>query len=176
MQRTAVTILALIALMPSPSDGLQNLRLTASAKTTGAAAPSPAPNLTGSWVLNLTKSDFGQIPPPTSQTDTIEHNEPSLKITVDQKGGAMGDATYTATLSTDGKETTSTGMGGAEVKSTAHWDGDSLVVVSKTSFQGSDFTIKDTYSLSTDGKVLTQITHVESGMGNFDAKDIFDKQ
>ncbi len=175
MQRIAVGILAITAVMTLPSHGLQNLGLTASATTNRAAVPSPTPNLSGTWILNITKSDFGQIPPPTSQTDTIEHNEPSLKITVDQKGGAMGDATYTTALSTDGKETTSTGMGGAEVKSTAHWDRDALVVVSKTSFQGSDLTIKDTYSLSTDSKVLTQVTHVESSMGNFDAKDIFDK-
>jgi hypothetical protein len=151
------------------------------APTAGAAAMihtggGDAPNLSGTWQLNLTKSNFGQMPGPASQVNTIEDNEPSVKIVEDQKGGMMGDMNLTTTLSTDGKETTSAGMGGAEVKSTAHWDGATLVVNSKTSFQGSDITIKDSYSLSADGKTLTEVTHVESGMGNFDSTSVYDKQ
>jgi hypothetical protein len=135
-----------------------------------------APNLSGTWKLNIPKSNFGQIPPPTSQTDTIVDSEPSITVTSDQKGGMMGDTTTTAALSSDGKPTSSPGMGGAAVTSTAHWNGAALVVNSKTSFQGSDVTIKDTYTLSADGKTLTQLTHVESGMGNFDMTSVFDKQ
>lgn len=151
------------------------------AATPGAAAmihtgTGDSPNLSGTWKLNISKSNFGQIPPPASQTDTIEDNEPSVKIAEDQKGGMMGDMNLTTNISTDGKETTSAGMGGAEVKSTAHWDGPTLVVNSKTSFQGSDITIKDSYSVSPDGKTLTEVTHVESGMGNFDSTSVYDKQ
>jgi hypothetical protein len=152
------------------------------AATPGAAAlihtggGGSAPNLSGTWKLNIDKSNFGQIPPPASQVDTIEDNEPSVKIVEDQKGGMMGDLNITTALSTDGKETTSAGMGGAEVKSTTHWDGSTLVVNSKTSFQGSDVTIKDSYSLSADGKTLTEVAHIESGMGNFDTTSVYDKQ
>lgn len=150
------------------------------AATPGAAAMihtgSSQPNFAGTWKLNLTKSNFGQIPPPTSQTDTIEDNEPSVKIAEDQRGGMMGDMNLTTTISTDGKETTSSGMGGAPVTSIAHWDGVALVVDSKTSFQGSDIKIKATYTLSGDGKTLTEVTHVESGMGNFDSTSVYDKQ
>jgi hypothetical protein len=150
------------------------------AATPGAAAMihtgGSQPNFTGAWKLNVSKSNFGQIPPPASQTDTIDDSEPSVKIAEDQKGGMMGDMNLATTLSTDGKETTSTGMGGAPVMSTAHWDGVALVVDSKTSFQGSDVKIKDTYTLSSDGKTLTEVTHVESGMGNFDSTSVFDKQ
>jgi hypothetical protein len=150
------------------------------AATPGAAAMihtgSAQPNFTGTWKLNISKSNFGQIPPPASQTDTIDHNEPSVKIVEDQKGGMMGDMNLTSALSTDGKETTSAGMGGAPVTSTSHWDGIALVVDSKTSFQGSDIKIKDTYTLSSDGTTLTEVTHVESGMGNFDSTSVYDKQ
>jgi hypothetical protein len=150
------------------------------AVTPGAAAMihvgGSQPNFTGTWKLNIPKSNFGQVPPPTSQTDTIDHSEPSVKIAEDQKGGMMGDMNLATTLSTDGKETTSPGMGGAPVTSTAHWDGIALVVDSKTSFQGSDIKIKDTYTLSGDGKTLTEVTHVESGMGNFDSTSVYDKQ
>jgi hypothetical protein len=134
------------------------------------------PNLTGTWKLDIPKSNFGQIPPPASQTDTIDDSEPSVKIAEDQKGGMMGDMNLTSTLSTDGKETTSPGMGGAPTTSTAHWDGVALVVDSKFSFQGTDVKVKDTYTLSSDGKTLTEVTHVESGMGNFDSTSVYDKQ
>jgi hypothetical protein len=67
-------------------------------------------------------------------------------------------------------------MGGAPTTSTAHWDGAALVVDSKLSFQGTDVKVKDTYTLSSDGKTLTQVTHVESGMGNFDSTSVYDKQ
>ena len=134
------------------------------------------PNFSGTWKLNSEKSNFGQMPGPASQVNTIEHNDPSLKIVEDQKGGMMGDLNITTNLSTDGKETTSTGMGGSEVKSTTHWEGATLVVNSKTSFQGGDVNIKDSYSLSPDGKTLTEVTHVETGMGNFDSTSVFDKQ
>lgn len=135
-----------------------------------------APNLSGTWKLNIGKSNFGQIPPPASQTDTIDDSEPSVKIVEDQKGGMMGDLNTTANLDTTGKETKSSGMGGADVTSTAHWEGVTLVIDSKTSFQGSDVKIKDSYSVSSDGKTLTEVTHVESGMGNFDSTSVYDKQ
>jgi hypothetical protein len=135
-----------------------------------------APNLSGTWKLDIPKSNFGQMPPPASQTDTIEHNEPSIKIVEDQKGGMMGDLNMTTTLSSDGKPTTSAGMGGSPVTSTTHWEGSTLVVNSTTSFQGSDVKIKDSYTVSPDGKTLTEVTHVETSMGNFDSTSVFDKQ
>jgi len=151
------------------------------AATPGAAAMihtggGATPNLSGTWKLDVSKSNFGQIPPPASQTDTIEHNEPSIKIVEDQKGGMMGDMNLTVTLSSDGKETTYPGMGGSPVTSTAHWEGSTLVVISTASFQGSDVKIKDSYTLSPDGKTLTEMAHVETGMGNFDSTSVYDKQ
>ena len=116
-------------------------------------------------------------PGPASQTDVIEDNEPSVKIAEDQKGGMMGDMNLTSNFDTTGKETTSPGMGGAAVTSTAHWDGVALVVNSKASFQGNDVKIKDPCPLSCDGKTPTRksLTY-ESGMGNFDSTSVYDKQ
>ena len=152
----------------------------AMAATPGAAAMihtgGGSPNLSGTWKLNISKSSFGQIPPPASQTNTIDDSEPSVKVAEDQKGGMMGDMNITSTFDTTGKETKSAGMGGADVISTAHWDGVALVIDSKTSFQGNDVKIKDTYTLSGDGKTLSEVTHIESGMGNFDTTSVYDKQ
>jgi len=94
---------------------------------------------------------------------------------MDQKGGMMGDSVTTSTLDTTGKETKN-GGNGMDVLSTAHWDGVALVVDSKASMQGNDMKIKDTYTLSGDGKILTEVLHIESGMGNFDLTSVYDKQ
>ncbi len=149
------------------------------AATPGAAAMihtgGSQPNLSGTWKLDTAKSSFGQMPPPASQVDTITDDGSSIKIAVDQKGGPMGDTAYTESLTTDGKSATWPGMGGTQVTGTAQWDGSALVVDSKTSFQGSDFKIKDTFTLSADGGTLTDVTHIESGMGNFDTTSVFTK-
>jgi len=133
------------------------------------------PNLSGTWKLDAAKSNFGQLQAPASQVDTITQDGPSVKIAVDQKGGMMGDMAYTEALTTDGTSATWAGMGGSQVTGTAQWNGDALVVDQKTSFQGNDVKIKDTYTLSADGSTLTDVTHVESGMGNFDTTTIFTK-
>lgn len=138
-------------------------------------AGGPQPNLSGTWKLDPAQSKFGQMQPPASQVDTITQDGSSIKIAVDQKGGMMGDTAYTESLTTDGQSSTWPGMGGSQVTGTAQWDGSALVVDSKTSFQGSDVKIKDTYTLSTDGNTLTDVTHVESGMGNFDMTSVYTK-
>ena len=150
------------------------------AATPGAAAMihagSSQPNLSGTWKLDPAQSKFGQMPPPASQVDTIQQSGPSIKIAIDQKGGVMGDNAYAESLTTDGSSATWPGMGGTQVNGTAQWSGNALVIDAKTSFQGSDVKIKDTYTLSADGSTLTDVTHIESGMGNFDTTSVFTKQ
>jgi len=133
------------------------------------------PSLSGAYKLDVPKSDFGQMGGPSSGTLAIDDSGSSVKIDSDQQGGPMGDMKSTQTLTTDGQESTSTMMGNP-VKSTAQWNGGSLVVNAKTSFQGTDVTIKSTYSLSDDGKTLTVKTHAESSMGPFDSTAVYDKQ
>jgi hypothetical protein len=160
------------------------------APAAGAMAATPAaasmmhmgsgqPNFSGTWKLNTSKSSFGQLPPPASQVDTIDHTDPNFKVSVQQTGGMNGDSAYTTTLRTDGQEVTAPGSpatGGAPITSAAKWEGAALVVNSKLSVQGADVKIKDSYTLSADGKMLTESTHVESGMGNFDITQVYDKQ
>jgi hypothetical protein len=133
------------------------------------------PDFNGAWKLDAAKSNFGQMGGPSSGTITITDNGSSIAIVNDQQGGPMGDMKIDSTVTTDGAESTSTMMG-SPVKSTAQWDGTSLVVNSKTSFGGSDVTIKATYSVSDDGKTLTVKTHAESGMGPIDSTAVYDKQ
>jgi hypothetical protein len=131
-------------------------------------------DFSGTWKLNASKSDFGQMPAPDSMTQKITHQDPSLKVNVASTGG-MGDMTYDFSYTTDGKECVNH-MGDNEFKSTLKWDGDDLVVDIKGSFGGTDFTAKDRWTLSGDGKTLTITQHFSSAMGEGDVKEVLDKQ
>jgi hypothetical protein len=63
------------------------------------------PNFSGSWKLNIAKSDFGVLPPSNGRTDVIDHQDPSLKDTVSDDA-AQGQQNYTLAMTTDGKEAT----------------------------------------------------------------------
>jgi len=132
-------------------------------------------DFTGTWKLNTAKSDFGPLPPPDSRTDKITHQDPSLKANVATTGGMQGDMTYDVSYSTDGKECVNH-VGANEFKSTLNWDGDELVVDTKGSFGGNEFTSKGRWSLSSDGKTLSIAQHLSSAMGETDVKLVFDKQ
>jgi hypothetical protein len=131
-------------------------------------------DLNGTWKLNTAKSDFGPLPPPDSRTEKIAHEDPSLKVNIAQTGGT-GDMTYDVVYSTDGKESVNH-VGDNEFKSTMKWDGDDLAVDTKGSFGGTDFTSKDRWAVSSDGKTLTIVRHISSAMGEADMKEVYEKQ
>jgi hypothetical protein len=119
-----------------------------------AAYAQSVPNLSGTWVLQVDKSDFGQGPAPTSRTDVIDHQEPKLLIKrtiVNASGSTSSDLVYAV----DGKPYKNT-VGPNELTSTLKWDGATLVMTSQASTPQGEFTITDRYSLSADGKTLTQ--------------------
>jgi hypothetical protein len=132
-------------------------------------------DFSGTWKLNAAKSDFGPIPPPDSMTEKITHQDPVLKASVATTGGPQGDVNYDVNYTTDGKECVNS-VAGNEFHSTLKWDGDDLVVDTKGSFNGNEFTSKDRWTLSADGKVLTVARHLSSAMGEADIKTVFEKQ
>lgn len=89
----------------------------------GAVALSAAskPDFTGTWKLNLEKSDLGGAPI-TVLVVQIQHRDPEFKYT--GKGTADGqDFEETGTFTTDGKPSPDSHGG----TMTAHWEGDMLV-------------------------------------------------
>jgi hypothetical protein len=132
------------------------------------------PNFSGTWTLNVAKSEFGPLPAPDSRTDVIEHNDPTIKDNVTQKGG-QGDIVGTINYTTDGKEVTNQ-LGPREIKSTLAWEGSNLVVNSKLMYNDAEITIKNVWTLSDDGKTLTQNAHITSPMGELDNKMVYEKQ
>jgi hypothetical protein len=139
-----------------------------------AFADDAKPNFSGTWKLNAGKSDFGPMPPPDSRTDTIDHKDPVVKESVAMSTG-QGDMQWDITYTTDGKDSKNTVMG-SEMTSNAHWEGKTLVVDSKATFDGNDMTIHGTMVLSDDGKTLTRQAHITGPMGEGDQKLLFDKQ
>lgn len=132
------------------------------------------PNFSGTWKLSTTKSDFGMLPGPETRTDTIDHSDPSLKVGVSAEG-AQGKQNFTANYTTDGKENVNK-LGPIEAKSVLAWQGPALVITSKLNVQGNDVDVKSTWTISEDGKVMTQNVHLASAMGETDQKLVFEKQ
>jgi hypothetical protein len=140
----------------------------------GAPARAAEPNLSGEWTLNLEKSDYGKFPTPISVSRKIDHTGSKLIFTTTQKG-AQGEVTSKLAYTTDGKESVNEVAGG-QSKGTAQWIGGILIIESSREFQGVTLKQKEIWRLSSDDKVLTIDSHVSIPNGEFDVKQVFDKQ
>jgi len=128
-----------------------------------------APNFSGSWMLNLAKSQYGQFPAPEVMVRQIQHQDPALSMSTYQKG-AQGEVTTELKYSTDGKPSVN-----GENKGSAHWENDKLVIDAGRDYQGTQLTQREEWTLSADGKTLTIATHVKLPNGEFDVKQVFEK-
>jgi hypothetical protein len=128
---------------------LAKLFLSLSLLFAAALAADTPPNFTGSWKLNVAKSDMG-----TSGVSelvvTVDHKDPVFKYTA--KGVAGGqEFEQTETMNTDGKPTQDSQ--GATVK--AHWEGATLVAEG-TANDGSTLYVAR-LTISEDGKSITRV-------------------
>jgi hypothetical protein len=128
-----------------------------------------APNFSGSWMLNVGKSQYGQFPAPEVMIRTVQMQGTQLTMSTYQKG-AQGEVTTELKYTTDGKPS----VNGANT-GTAAWYGDTLVIESSREAQGARLTQRDSWSLSGDGKTLTVMTKVKLPNGEFDVKQVFEK-
>jgi hypothetical protein len=133
------------------------------------------PNFSGEWTMVPAKSDFGMIPAPTSAVQKITHNDPDLKV-VNTQTGDQGTSTIESNYTTDGKESVNKGRMGGDVKSTAKWDGSTLVIESRIDIEGNVLNITNKLTLSEDGKTLTGNLHFAGAMGEGDAKIVYEKK
>lgn len=133
------------------------------------------PNFSGDWNLNIDKSNMGPMPPPTSMTRKVEHSDPALTFTEAVVGSPQGDMTTTFKVTTDGKETTNQLMGNP-AKTTAKWDGDTLVIDLSLDFQGTEVKMTDKWVLGDDGKTLTDNRHITAPQGEFDITYVMNKK
>ena len=131
------------------------------------------PDLTGSWDLNLQRSDFAKEAPPKSIAYRFEQYDPELllEIAVD---GPQGPMAAKFRYRTDGTEVTNDVLGNP-FKAVAKWDGATLVMESWGKFGDNEVRLKDRYSLSEDRKTVTLNRHYEGRNGPQDQKLIFEK-
>lgn len=148
----------------------------------GVSGAQNAPNFSGTWKLNLSKSNPGDYGPSArSEVITQDGSKFTDKVTSTTQ---MGENDYALTFTADGKKVTvppdspEANMGNLMLKDiTATLDGSSLVLMEDLSYQGQvDIAAQLTYSLSSDGKTLTIADHASTSMGNFDTSLVFDKQ
>lgn len=131
------------------------------------------PDYSGHWVVDLAKSDFGMMPPPSKMERDIEHKDPDMNIKslqVGERGEFKTESKYT----TDGKEATIK-MRNREAKVKAIWDGTKLKVNSRIEFSGSEITQDETWIISEDGKTLTIENAIKAPQGEFTTKSVFTK-
>src|SRR5262245_51391549 len=103
----------------------------------GAATAADKPNLSGTWKINIAKSDYAGLPLPESFVRTIQHAEPSITIVEDQVG--QGATPHTERkMTTDGK-TTAIEINGAPVNVTAAWEDSTLVATTAVDAVGVKF-------------------------------------
>ncbi|HZF68775.1 MAG TPA: hypothetical protein VEZ47_12100 [Gemmatirosa sp.] len=140
-----------------------------------AARAQQAPNLSGTWELDVAQSDFGMMPGPTKATLVVEHKEPALKV-VSTQVTPRGERTATSSYTTDGKESKNTGAMGNEVVSTLRWDGAVLTNASKTQMQGTEVGIAERWTVAPDGKTLTIARTLQAPMGEMQMKVVYVKQ
>ena len=125
------------------------------------------PNFTGTWKLNVAKSELGD-PPAESLTVEVDHKDPVLTYTV--KGTAGGqDINETATLKTDGTPT----KGPNDMTFVCHWDGPTLVLNGTAPDTSPIFEVR--LSLSADGKTITRTIVRKNGNQQQTRHEIYDK-
>lgn len=125
------------------------------------------PNFTGTWKLNVAKSD-AQDDGPQSLTVTVDHKEPVLTYTV--KGTAGGqDINETASLRTDGTPT----KGPNDITFVCHWDGATLVLNGTAPDSSPIFEVH--LNLSADGKSITRTVIRINGNQQQTRHEIYEK-
>jgi hypothetical protein len=139
------------------------------------------PSFSGTWTMNIDKSDLGQMPKPTSQTETITQTADGITIAIAADRGELGKQSYAFSSKFDGTETpipagTIPADSPFKILSTkAEWQGSALVITQKTSFQDLPGTLQTIYTLSDDGKMLTSAMHISFGEIEFATKTVYDK-
>ena len=147
------------------------LCIAASFTVLTAAVAADKPSLTGTWKMNVAKSETGsgEIK---SRVDKIEHQDPQLKITTTQDD-ENGQNTVVREYVTDGRQMTHSILGG-ERKSAAHWDGNVLVIETKVA--NGDYTIRDRWTLADDKRSIRIDREFSGNQGNTARHVLLEKQ
>ena len=141
------------------------------ALSTAVGAAPPPPNFSGNWTADLKASSFGPIGSPDHLTMQVTHKDPEISIHYDL-GMAGTPVIYEATCKIDGKECKATK---GEVTLSLQWQGDTLILNRAMSYGGMAIKLKESWTLSADGKTLTSSRDVSTDQGAASQKVVFTK-
>ena len=138
------------------------------------------PDLNGVWKLNVAESDFGEVPPPLKQSETVTQagEEMAIAVLIEREESKQN---YTLRFRVGSGETPMEMLFPADapfrilgVK--GEWKGAVLVVTERVRFQGADGTVEAKYQLAAGGKKLKKATHVVMPAGEFDTTTVYDRE
>ena len=149
------------------------------AAAVASVVPSPAPSraFSGSWKMNVAKSNFGALPEefrPTAISRVMKHDGGTLAMETEQVQGG-GTQKSTVSLKLDGTESVNQIMG-AEVKSVAKMNGAGFEVFTKRAFGDMTLEITEKNSLDANGNLVVDTQIGGTPMGVIVTKYIFEKQ
>ena len=132
----------------------------------------PRPDLSGTWELDKSKSDFGLFRDrPISKADStlvIAHVEPELKITRTLKLNGQQEVKVFTYYTDERGETNPATVGAGEVKSKTKWDGEKVSAYAKMTWPGqngaagAEMDVTQKWQVSSDGKTLSNTTALSS--------------
>jgi len=133
------------------------------------AVAAQAADFSGSWVLNTSKSQFGQFPAPEVMLRTVRQDGAELVMSTYQKG-TQGEMKSELRYRLDGTPAANGASTG-----TARQEDNRLIIESAREAQGARLTQRDVWSLSADGKTLTVESRIQLPNGVFEVKQVFEK-
>jgi len=129
---------------------------------TSPAVAADTPDMTGTWLVDPVKSNFGPMPAP--EDLRLDIRVEGGEFYVKQSGGGQPD--FELHFNTSGKEVANQ-LPGARMTSTHRWEGAVLVGEIKIDADdGATLTFKDRISFSPDGKVMTMKRDMSGPMGD----------
>ena len=130
----------------------------------GQASPqTERPNFSGAWVQNMEKSWVPKGSTLQAYTDEIEQVGDSLKVVTILRRADQETKSERAYVI--GGEILISGPGDAAIPIRLKWEGQTLVFEAKNPFM-QDADLRETWTLSADGKVLTKVRRLPTPQGN----------
>jgi len=139
------------------------------------------PDLSGTWTLDRSKSDFGVFwDRPLAKTDAtlvVLHREPELKVTRTLRLNGR-EETKELVYYTDGRgESNPAAIGGGTADSKTNWERDSIVARAKLSRPGAKGRVEveliETWRMSGDRKTLTHTAVMKGAFGEEEVRLVY---
>lgn len=169
----SLTLLALILL--SLAAGGRTLAATPAPRAS--AAPARAVDLSGSWVLDIARSDFGPgaKSTPRWRRDVIRHRGAVIRVRP-QMVKVDGDTTHMEyTYRTDGKDAVNQVMN-QPVHTTGRWKGSVLELVSNVRVMTATFLMTERWSLADAGRTLVIERESDSPLGKRRSRMLYHRE